>query len=243
MKEKKHALITGATGGIGQAIAKRFASINGYHVILHTHQKRAHAEKLAADITEAGGSASITQFDLANAEQTQAALTTLLEIAPIQILIHNAGTHVDVPMAGMSPTDWQRVMDINLNSFFHVTQPLLLPMMATRWGRIITLSSIAAITGNRGQVNYSAAKAGLHGASRSLALELATRKITVNVVAPGIIETTMSENHFSHEHIKALVPMQRAGTPDEVAKLVGFLASDDASYISGQVISINGGML
>jgi 3-oxoacyl-[acyl-carrier protein] reductase len=142
----------------------------------------------------------------------------------------------------MSAAQWHRVIDVSLHGFFHVTQPLTLPMIRTRWGRIINISSVAAIMGNRGQVNYAAAKAALHGASKSLAQELASRGITVNVVAPGIIESPMLEANFPAEKIRQLVPMQRSGQPQEVADLVGFLASEQAGYITGQVISINGGM-
>ena len=142
----------------------------------------------------------------------------------------------------MRPEQWSKVIDVSLNGFYNVTQPLLMPMIGKRWGRIINISSVAAVAGNRGQTNYAAAKAGLHGATKSLALELATRNITVNAIAPGIIATPMSEN-FSKEAIANMVPMKRAGKPEEVAALAGFLASDDAAYISGQIISINGGMI
>jgi len=158
------------------------------------------------------------------------------------VLVNNAGIHDDAPLAGMSAAQWRRVVDVSLNGFFNVTQPLLLPMMGTRWGRIVSLSSVAAVLGNRGQANYAAAKAGLHGASKSLALEVASRGVTVNVVAPGIIESAMTALLFDAEAIKAMVPMKRAGTADEVASLVAFLASPEAGYISGQVISINGAM-
>ena len=167
----------------------------------------------------------------------------LLEAGPIQILVNNAGIHDDAVFPGMSAEQWQRVIDVSLNGFFNVTQPLIMPMIRTRWGRIINISSVAAITGNRGQVNYSAAKGALHAASKSLALELASRGITVNAVAPGIIATDMSEGTFDAEAIKTLVPMKRAGTPEEVADLVAFLASDQAAYITGQVISINGALI
>ena len=145
-------------------------------------------------------------------------------------------------MAGMTPSQWKRVIDVSLNGFYNVTQPLLLPMMTTRWGRIISISSIAGILGNRGQANYAAAKAGLHGASKSLAIELASRGVTVNAIAPGIIASQMTENIFDEKLIKQMVPMKRAGRPDEVAALVNFLASDESGYISGQVLSINGAM-
>ena len=143
---------------------------------------------------------------------------------------------------GCRGEQWKSVLDVSLHGFFNVTQPLLLPMIGTRWGRIVSLSSVAAVRGNRGQTNYAAAKAGLHGATRSLALELASRGITVNAVAPGVIASPMTREIFTDSAINALVPMKRAGQPEEVAALVGFLASDEAGYISGQVISIDGGM-
>lgn len=239
-KIKKRALVTGGTGEIGEAIVRHLAK--QYHVIIHTHKQLDKAQKLAIEIQQAGGSAEACQFDITNAQQVSEAVTTLLNTHPIAILVNNAGVHLDAPFAGMAASDWHKVMDITLNGFYYVTQPLLLPMMAERWGRIISISSVAALMGNRGQVNYSAAKAGLHGASRSLAIELASRNITVNVVAPGIISGTASTHPFSPEQIKTMVPMQRAGTPDEVAALVAFLASENSGYISGQVISINGAM-
>jgi 3-oxoacyl-[acyl-carrier protein] reductase len=238
---KKRALITGATGEIGRAIAQRLAK--QYQVIIHTHSQLQKAEEIANEIIETGGSAEVCQFDITDALQVNEALKKLLTTGPIAVLVNNAGVHLDAPFAGMATSDWHKVMDITLNGFYHVTQPLLLPMMAERSGRIISISSVAALIGNRGQVNYSAAKAGLHGASRSLAVELASRNITVNVIAPGIISGASTTHTFSPEQIKTMVPMQRAGKPDEVAALVAFLASDDAAYISGQVISINGAMI
>jgi len=182
-------------------------------------------------------------FDITNREATQTALDALLANGPIQILVNNAGIHEDAVFPGMNGGQWDHVVDVSLNGFFNVTQPLTMPMMRTRWGRIISITSVAAVTGNRGQVNYSAAKGALHAASKSLALELASRGVTVNAVAPGIIATGMIEGAFNAEAIKKIVPMQRAGRPEEVANLVAFLASDEAAYISGQVISINGGMI
>ena len=196
-----------------------------------------------AEIKDAGGSAQAIAFDVANAEQTQSALQTVLAEGAIQILVNNAGIHDDAVMPGMNAQQWHKVIDVSLNGFFNVTQPLLLPMIGKRWGRIINISSVAAIAGNRGQTNYAAAKAGLHGATKSLALEVASRGITVNAIAPGIIESAMTENVFDKDTIKRLVPAGRAGKPEEVADLVAFIASDKAAYISGQIISINGAMI
>ncbi len=238
----KRALVTGGTGDIGAAICRRLAQA-GMHVVVHGHSRPERAEALAEELRGNGGSAQAACFDLCDAEATRTALERLLEDGPIQVLVNNAGAHADAPMAGMSGEQWRRIIDINLNGFYNVTQPLLLPMIGTRWGRIINISSVAAVRGNRGQANYAAAKAGLHGATRALALELASRRITVNAVAPGIIEGSMTENVFDRDAIKRLVPMQRAGRPEEVAALVAFLASEEAGYISGQVISINGAMI
>lgn len=235
------ALVTGATGDIGEAICLKLA--DHYHIIVHTAHQPQKANILVEQIITRGGSAEYFQCDLSDANATATAIQTLLAEAPIQILVNNAGIHEDIPFAGMEYSQWQKVIDLNLNTFYHVTQPLLLPMMATRWGRIISLSSIAALAGNRGQVNYAAAKAALHGASKSLALEVASRGITVNVVAPGIIATTMTAEKFPAEMIKRTIPMQRAGTSKEIAAVVNFLASEDASYLSGQIISVNGAML
>ena len=237
----RRALVTGGSGAIGAAVCRQLAQ-DGYHVIVHANRQLDHAQQLAAEITANSGSASAIAFDITDATATQAALEKMLGDGAIQILVNNAGIHDDAVMPGMKLEQWTRVIDVSLNGFFNVTQPLLMPMIATRWGRIITLSSVAAVTGNRGQVNYAAAKAGLHGATKSLALELASRGITVNAVAPGIIISPMTENTFPKETITKLVPMKRAGRPEEVADLISFLASERAAYISGQIISINGAM-
>lgn len=237
----KRALVTGASGGIGAAIAQRLAR-DGLHVIVHANKGLESAQKVVADIQAGGGSAEVIAFDVSDAEQAAAAIARLLQAGPIQVLVNNAGVHDDAPLAGMTAAQWHRVIDVVLHGFFNVTQPLLLPMLRTRWGRIVNLSSVAGVIGNRGQANYAAAKSGLHGASKSLAQELASRGVTVNVVAPGVIETPMTAQVFTPEQLAQMVPAKRAGKPQEVAALVGFLASEEAAYITGQVISINGGM-
>ena len=236
------ALVTGGSGSIGAAACRRLAA-DGRHVYVHANSRLARAEKLATEITASGGSAQAVSFDIADRDATGAALQKLLDDGPIQIVVNNAGVHDDAVMPGMRPEQWSRVIDVSLNGFFNVTQPLLMPMIGTRWGRIVSVSSVAALAGNRGQTNYAAAKAGLHGATKALALELASRGITVNAVAPGIIESAMTEGVFSRDAIEKFVPMKRAGTPEEVAELIGFLASERAAYISGQIISINGAMI
>jgi 3-oxoacyl-[acyl-carrier protein] reductase len=235
------ALITGASGAIGSAIAERLAA-DGHSVIVHGCRNRESAEAVTQRILGTGRRATSVYFDVTDARATRSALESLLNDGPIQIVVNNAGLHDDAPMAGMTAEQWTRVIDLSLNGFFNVTQPLLLPMIGTRWGRIVSVSSVAAVIGNRGQTNYAAAKAGLHGASKSLAREVASRGITVNVVAPGLIESPAVEASFAPPQIERLVPMKRAGTPEEVAALVSFLVSEQAGYITGQVIGINGGM-
>jgi 3-oxoacyl-[acyl-carrier protein] reductase len=237
----KRALVTGGSGDLGGAICRQLAA-DGLHVIVHANGNRARAESVVAKIAAAGGSAEAVAFDVANGEATHAAIATLLEAGPVQVVVNNAGIHDDAPMAGMSDAQWKRVIDVSLHGFFHVTQPLLLPMARTRWGRIVSVSSVAAMLGNRGQSNYAAAKAALHGASKSLAREMASRGITVNVVAPGVIAGRMADAAFAPETIKQIVPAGRAGTPEEIAAVVRFLCSDEASYVTGQVIGVNGGM-
>lgn len=238
----KRALVTGGSGGIGAAICKRLAA-DELHVIVHANRGRDKAELICKEIIAAGGSAEVAVFDITDAEATKIALEALLESGPIQVLVNNAGIHSDAVFPGMTSRQWHDVIDVSLHGFFNVTQPLTMPMIRTRWGRIINVSSIAAVTGNRGQVNYSAAKGALHSATKSLALELASRGITVNAVAPGIIATGMIKEAFDDKAIQNIVPMKRAGKPEEVADLIGFLASPNSAYISGQIISINGGMI
>lgn len=238
----KRALVTGGSGGIGAAICKRLAA-DGLHVIVHANRGRDKAKAICEAIVADGGSAEVAVFDITDAEATKVALEVLLEAGPVQVLVNNAGIHSDAVFPGMTSAQWHDVIDVSLHGFFNVTQPLTMPMIRTRWGRIINVSSIAAVTGNRGQVNYSAAKGALHSATKSLALELASRGITVNAVAPGIIATGMIEEAFDDKAIQNIVPMKRAGKPEEVADLIGFLSSPNAAYISGQIISINGGMI
>lgn len=239
---RKRALVTGGSGQIGAAICRVLAE-DGLHVIVHANKRLENAEKLVKEIVASGGSAEFVTFDVTDTNQVAASLSSLLTDGPIQVLVSNAGIHDDAPLAGMSADQWYSVLDVSLNGYYNVVQPLLLPMMKTRWGRIVTITSVSAIVGNRGQANYAAAKAGLHGATKSLARECASRGVTVNAVAPGIVATTGYEEHFPKERIENLVPMKRAGEPAEIADLVGFLVSDKAAYITGQVVGINGGMI
>ena len=233
---KKRALVTGGSGAIGSAICRHLAA-DGFDVIVHANRHAEAAERLAAEI---GGCA--TAFDVVDAHASLAALESLLEAGPIQVLVNNAGVHDDAAFPGMKREQWARVIAVALDGFYNVTQPLSLPMIRTRWGRIINITSVTAEIGNRGQTNYAAAKGALHATTRSLARELASRGITVNCVSPGLIDTAMSAGAFDEATIRQLVPLQRAGTPDDVAHAVAFLASDAASYITGQILSVNGGM-
>jgi len=237
----KNALVTGGSGEIGAAISRRLAR-SGWRVLVHAHTQADRARALVDEISATGGSAQSITFDVTDPAATSAALGALLEHGPIQGVVHNAGIHDDAPLAGMSAKQWHRVIDVSLHGFYNVLQPVLLPMIRTRWGRIVSVTSVAGILGNRGQANYAAAKAGLHGATRALALEVASRGVTVNAVAPGVIATATTAAVFDAERIARLVPMNRAGNPDEVAGLIAYLMSEDAGYVTGQVISINGGM-
>lgn len=238
---KQRALVTGASRGIGRAIAQGLAAA-GHPVILNYKSSDDAARAVLDEITAAGGSASLARFDVADADASANAIRELLGNGedPIGIVVNNAGIARDAPFPALNRRAWEDVTRTTLDGFYNVTQPLVMPMVRRRWGRIINISSISGIAGNRGQVNYAAAKAGLIGATKALALELAKRRITVNAIAPGLIDTEMITG-VSAEIVKR-VPMQRLGQPEEVAQLVVFLASDAANYITGQVIGINGGL-
>jgi 3-oxoacyl-[acyl-carrier protein] reductase len=237
----RRALVTGGSGGIGAALCRRLARA-GHYVYVHSHRGTEVAAALVGEIEAAGGHAGAVSFDVTDGAATRAALEAILEAGPIQILVNNAGVHDDAVLPGMSASQWHRVIDVSVHGFFNATQPLLLPMIRTRWGRIVNVSSIAALIGNRGQVNYAAAKGALNSATKALALEVATRGITVNAVAPGIIATPMTAELFDAAAIERLVPLNRAGLPEEVAAVVAFLASEEASYLTAQIISVSGGM-
>ena len=235
------ALVTGASRGIGAAIARELAS-RDYHVIINYRSSTDAAEKVREDIEADGGQATLAQFDVSDRASATEGIEALLEDdEPIGVLVNNAGITRDGLLATMSEENWDDVMDTTLDGFYHVTKPLVWPMIQRRWGRIINISSMSGVAGTRGQVNYSAAKAGLNGATRALAREIAKRGVTVNAVAPGLIETDMIED-APIDRIMPMIPMQRLGQVEEVSKLVGFLASEESSYITGQVIGVNGGL-
>ncbi len=236
-------LVTGASKGIGGAIARRLAR-DGFHITVHYGGDRAGAETTLADIAAAGGQGRIVSFDISDRAACAAAIEAEIEAhGPYYGVVLNAGIARDNAFPAMPGADWDLVLRTNLDGFYNVLQPAIMPMVSARQGgRIVTLSSVSGLAGNRGQTNYSAAKAGIIGATKSLAIELAKRNITVNCVAPGLIETAMSAEVPLDEALK-MIPMRRAGQPDDVAAVVSFLCSDEASYVTRQVISVNGGML
>lgn len=238
----RRVLVTGASRGIGRATAIALARA-GFDVVLNYHTNAAAAEETARLVAACAGPARLLPFDVGRREEAERALLEDVERhGPFYGVVCNAGVHADAAFPALTADDWDRVVRTNLDSFHHVLRPLVMPMVQARQGgRIVTMSSIAGLAGNRGQVNYSAAKAGLIGATRALARELAKRGITVNSVAPGLIETDMTAGAPIAEVVK-LIPMRRLGTADEVAATVAFLFSDGAAYITGQVISVNGGL-
>lgn len=232
---KRRALVTGASGALGAAICRRLAA-DGFEVIAHAHGNLGQAQALAKEI---GGKA--VAFDVTDGAAASTALESLLEAGPIQVLVNNAGVHDDAPLAGMTHEQWRRVIDVSLEGFYNVTKALVMPMARTRWGRIVSISSASARLGPRGQSNYAAAKGALEAASRSLAREMGSRGITVNCVAPGIIESP-SAAVFDAATIQSMVSLQRVGRPEDVAAAVSFLATDAAGYITGQTVPVDGGL-
>ena len=239
---KQIALVTGGSRGIGRAICLELAK-SGAHVVVNFRSNKKAAEETLELIQQAGGTGETVCFDVSNQEETERSIESLLTShGAIDVLVNNAGETADNLFAFMSSEEWMKVLNTSLQGFYNVTKPVLMKMVNKKQGAIVTISSVSARLGQRGQTNYSAAKAGLEGACRSLASEVARLGIRVNVVAPGLIETEMIQN-IPKEVIKQIIPMGRVGLPEEIARVVRFLCSDDASYITGQVISVNGGMI
>ncbi|HEU4624855.1 MAG TPA: 3-oxoacyl-ACP reductase FabG [Steroidobacteraceae bacterium] len=236
-------LVTGSSRGIGRAIALRLAR-DGHDVVVHCRSRREEADAVAAEIVALGRAARVLQFDVTDRQKCADLLLADIEANGAYYgVVCNAGLTHDTAFPAMSGEAWDTVIRSNLDAFYNVLQPLIMPMIRRRApGRIVTLASVSGLIGNRGQVNYSAAKAGIVGATKALAVELAKRQITVNCVAPGLIATDMVEAHVPVEEILKAIPMQRSGTVDEVAGVVSFLMSPDASYVTRQIIAVNGGL-
>lgn len=237
---RRVALVTGASRGIGAACARALAR-DGHDVAITCVGRRADADKVADELRALGARAWVLQFDVRAAEESKAAIAGLLAETEVHVVVNNAGVIADGPFPGLSTDAWHGPVNTTLDGFFHVTQPLVMPMVRRKWGRIVNVASITGLHGNRGQVNYAAAKGGLIAATKALSLELASRNITVNAVAPGLIDTEMIVDAPREELVKH-IPMKRVGTAQEVAEVVAFLASDKAAYVTGEVISISGGL-
>lgn len=239
----QYALVTGGSRGIGRAVAVKLAQM-GYHILINYASRSDAAEETLALVREAGTDGELLKFDVADAAGTRAALTAWQEAHPdeyIAVLVNNAGIRRDQIMVFLPDEDWSRVLDVTLNGFYNVTQPLLQPMLVHKFGRIINMASVSGLKGLPGQTNYSAAKGGLIAATKALAQEVARKNVTVNAVAPGFIKTDMVEG-LDEAALKKTIPAGRFGTPEEVAEVVGFLASPHTGYLTGNVISINGGL-
>jgi len=238
-----YALVTGGSRGIGRAASLRLAA-QGFAILINYVSNEQKAQETADLITAAGGTAELLRFDVANAEETNAVLGGWMQAHPddfIEVVVNNAGIRRDNLLIWMEPQDWHKVVDTTLNGFYNVTRPLLQPMLLKKRGRIINVASLSGLKGMPGQTNYSAAKGGLIAATKALAQEVARKKVTVNAIAPGFVKTDMVEG-LDEALLKKDIPMQRFGEPEEVAALIGFLASPDAAYITGECISINGGL-
>lgn len=239
----KYALVTGGSRGIGRAVSVKLARM-GYHIIINYASNATEAEKTLELVRQAGQDGEMLKFDVSNHQQAREAIESWESAHPeeyIEVLVNNAGIRRDNIMAFMPEEDWRQVLNITLDGFYNVTQPLLQPMLVHKFGRIINMASVSGLKGMPGQTNYSAAKGGIIAATKALAQEVARKNVTVNAVAPGFIRTDMVEG-LDEEALKKTIPANRFGTPEEVAELVGFLVSPDAGYITGNVISINGGL-
>ncbi|MCD4730047.1 MAG: 3-oxoacyl-ACP reductase FabG [Bacteroidales bacterium] len=239
----KNALVTGGSGGIGRAVCTKLAT-SGFHVLIHYNRNESGAQETLQTIMEGGNSGELVHFDLSDKKAISGFYLAWLQTHPdeyIEVLINNAGVSADNLMVFMEDAEWEKVIDVNLNSFFYLTRMVIKEMLVNKYGRVVNIVSLSGIKGLPGQTNYSAAKAGVIGATKALAQEVGKKRITVNAVAPGFIKTGMTEE-LNENELKKLIPLNRFGLPEEVAEVVEFLASERASYITGEVISINGGL-